>query len=83
MTGEQARAQLREAMQAIEDAAPLAFAGDVAGIRRRVSWIVAGFAQSRVCLRCRQSFAIDEAECTRRAVRRELLPEVCPRCRMS
>lgn len=65
-------------MQLVEQHAPAAFANDVAEIRRRVGWILAGFYNLTTCKRCEGSFTFDAV---RYAQQRMPPPRTCQACR--
>jgi hypothetical protein len=74
-------AALEQAAALVKAHAPSAFEADVREIVRRMGWILAGFATSRVCKHCAHVFEVDAVEATRYAVGRMPLPSTCPRCR--
>lgn len=71
--------ELRRAVELVERHAPAAFANDIAEIRRRVGWIVAGLDDTRTCERCGRAFRF--ADAMRYARERMPPPRTCPACR--
>ena len=70
--------ELRRAVELVERYTPPAFENDVREIRRRVGWILEGFADTKTCVRCGASFKFDAQ---RYAVGRMPAPRNCPSCR--
>jgi hypothetical protein len=77
----QAMDGLRHAARLVDQYAPTAFTQDVKEIRRRLGWILAGFASSRVCIRCQRPFDVDAVMASQYAVKRQPLPQTCEDCR--
>jgi hypothetical protein len=73
-----AEEELRRAVELVERYTPPAFENDVREIRRRVGWILEGFADTRICERCGASFTFDAV---RYARGRMPAPRKCPSCR--
>lgn len=48
--------ELRRAVELVERHAPAAFANDIAEIRRRIGWILAGLDNTTTCKHCDRSF---------------------------
>ena len=71
-------AELRRAVELVERHAPAAFANDIAEIRRRVGWILAGLDNTTRCKRGGQPFTFDAVFYARQ---RMPSPRTCPACR--
>ena len=70
--------ELRRAVRLVERYAPAAFANDIAEIRRRVRWILAGLDDTVTCKHCGRSFTFDSIFYARN---RMPPPQTCPACR--
>jgi hypothetical protein len=70
--------ELRRAVELVERHAPPAFVNDIAEIRRRIGWILAGLDDARTCKRCGASFTFDAVLYARQ---RMPSPRTCPACR--
>jgi len=77
-TGSTAATELRHAAALVERHAPAAFENDVAEIRRRIGWILAGLDGTKMCGRCGRPFTFDAV---RYARQRMPAPQKCPTCR--
>jgi hypothetical protein len=70
--------ELRRAADTVKVHAPSGFENDVAEIKRRIGWIIEGFADTRVCGRCGCPFTFDAV---RYARQRMPAPRTCLSCR--
>lgn len=70
--------KLRRAVELVERYAPPAFANDIAEVRRRVKWILAGLDNTASCTRCARPFTFDAVFYARE---RMPPPQTCPACR--
>jgi hypothetical protein len=75
---ESVAAALRHAADLVERHAPAGFENDVAEVKRRVRWIVAGLDDTGTCKRCGKSFRFDAV---RYARHRMPAPQQCRSCR--
>ncbi len=70
--------ELRRAVELIERHCPAAMRNDIAEIRRRVGWILAGLNHTATCKHCGQAFTFDAVHYARE---RMPAPRTCPSCR--
>ncbi len=70
--------ELRRAVELVERHAPAAFANDIAEIRRRIGWILAGLDNTVTCKHCGRSFTFDAVLYARQ---RMPPPRTCRKCR--
>jgi hypothetical protein len=70
--------ELRRAVELVQRYTPPALANDALEVRRRVGWIIQGFADTRTCERCGASFTFDAV---RYARGRMPAPRKCRACK--